>query len=117
MKGFFDRVQYDKVMERGNNVEGDADTPLGNVCGGETINQYLCTVRNVLDAQRRQGLTRITREDLMSDSMKGLIHIVNNRVERVLKENFKERCGGEFAPFKIIEHVPLLEEEFWNYKK
>jgi hypothetical protein len=117
VKGFFDRGQYDKVMERGNNLEQDADTPLGNVCGSENINQYLCTVRNLLDAQRRQGLTRVTREDLMSDSMKGLIEIVTCGGERVLKENFKERCDGEFAPFRIIEHLPDLEEEFWNHKK
>ena len=33
-----------------------------------------------------------------------------------MKENFKERCDGEFAPFIIIEHIPGLEEVFWKHK-
>ena len=88
MKGTFDRVQHDQVMKRGSNLEPDIDTLLGNVCGSKNINQYLCAIRNLLDAQRRQDLTSITREDLMSGSIKGIIQLVSGRGERVMEENF-----------------------------
>ena len=66
-------------MEQGRNLEPDADTPLGNVCGSENINKYLCAVQNLLGAQHRQSMTTITREDFMSDSMKSLIKLVSGR--------------------------------------
>ena len=101
-------------MEQGINLEPDTDTPLGNVCGSENINQYICAVCNLLGAQRRHGVTTITREYLMSDHMKGLIKITSGRAERVMKENFKERCDRQFQPFRIIDYIPEFEEEFWN---
>ena len=112
-KGAFNRLDFDTVMST-SNLES-RQRSLGNVVGSDQINQYLCAIRVLLDAQRRQGLITIQRQDLMSDSMKSLVKLVAGRGERVMKENFKERVNGQFQPFKIIDKIPGLEEQFWEH--
>ena len=82
--------------------------------GSQAIQQYLGSIRNIFDIQKRQGLITIEKGSLMTDRVKDLIKLVGNHKEGRMKLLHKERVDKEFQPFQLVEEVPKIEAELWN---
>ena len=114
----FDKKDYDEIMKKidtFNHSEEVTWEHFGNVVGFQTVNQYLCDVKEILTFQRDNGLTNLTNEDLMTDRVNKLLALVISRKEKVSKAMFKERTTSEFQPFKVAPEVAKIEYYLWEY--
>ena len=88
---------------------------FGEVLDFETVNQYLCAVKQLMCTQRSEGLITLKSDDIMTDTLKQIIKEVKTRKNAVTKALFKERIDGEYDPFKMIGEVPKIEKYLWEY--
>ena len=93
------------------------DDDSRNVIGEQSINQYICAIRNYAQDQFDLGLIKFCRDDLMTGKLRDLIKGVKNRTERVLKKQFKERITDDFEPYRCLSDLPKIEEYIWNAHK
>ena len=88
---------------------------FGEVLDFETVNQYVCAVKQLMCTQRSEGLITLNSEDIMTDRLKRIIKEVKTRKNAVTKALYKERIDGEYDPFKMIGEVPKIEKYLWEY--
>ena len=105
--GFFDKTDFENTM-------AFVDDDTRDVIGPQAVNQYICAIRKYAQQQFDDGLIEYRREDLMTSKLKDLIHGVNNRCERVLKKQFKERITDDFEPYRLLSDIPKIEDFIWN---
>ena len=105
--GFFDKEDFDATMKY-------SDEDLIDTVGAQCVNQYLCSIKRLVQEQQEKGLIQLRKEDIMTTKMKDLIDDVNNRGERNLKKHFKERMTSDFEPFRVLTDIPKLETYMWN---
>ena len=83
-------------------VEVDEWGSFGNILDFNTLNQYSCAIKEILQVQRDDGINDIRKQDLDSDRMAHLMKLVKGRKNKVTKAMFEERVTGAFQPFKMI---------------
>ena len=83
----------------------------------QLVNQYLCSIRKLVKDQYEQGLITMRVDDIMTNKMNDLIHIVNTRGEKNKKKHFKERVTDDFEPYRALSDIPKLETYIWNERK
>ena len=54
----------------------------------QLVNQYLCSIRKLVKDQYEQGLIIMRVDDIMTNKMNDLIHIMNTRGEKNNKKAF-----------------------------
>ena len=108
--GLFDKEDFELTLTY-------TDDDSRNVIGEQSVNQYICAIRNYAQDQFDSGLIRFRREDLMSGKLKDLIKGVKNRTERVMKKQFKERVTDDFEPYRCLGDLPKIEEYIWDAHK
>ena len=69
---------------------------FGEVLDFETVNQYVCAVKQLMCTQRSEGLISLNSDDIMTDRLKRIIKEVKTRKNAVTKALFKERIDGEY---------------------
>ena len=87
--GFFDKTDFERTLTY-------TDDDFRDIIGEPTINQYICAIRKYAEVQYNAGLVKYKKEDIMITALRDLIKGVNNRSERVLKKQFKERITDDF---------------------
>ena len=99
-----------------NNVDQDVDdSQIGDVLGFSVVNQYRCAIKKLLRNQRDSGVNFRKNEDIDSERVDRLMKNVVGRKDEVARANFKERCDGEFTPYKMISEVGHIEDYMWKY--
>jgi hypothetical protein len=91
------------------NVDVEGWGTFGDVLDFTAVNQYSCAVKEILQQQRDNGINNIRKDDLDSDRINHLMKMVKGRKNKVTKAMFKERAGGAFQPFKMIQEIPRIE--------
>ena len=71
--------------------------------------------KKLLRNQRDTGVNMRKNEDIDSERVDRLMENVLQRKHEVARANFKERCDGEFTPYKMISEVGQIEDFMWNY--
>ena len=77
-------------------------------------NQYLCAIKRHILQQNGLGVTNINHDDLYTEKLKQLIHIVTYRGEMVNRATFKERNDGAFQPYKLSNEINNIEQFMWD---
>ena len=77
-------------------------------------NQYLCAIKRHILQQNGLGVTNINHDDLYTEKLKQLIHIVTYRGEMVNRATFKERNDGAFQPYKLSNEINNIEQFIWD---
>ena len=92
-------------------VDEDVDnSQIGDVLGFSVVNQYRCAIKKLLRNQRDSGVNMRKNEDVDSERVDRLMENVLQRKQEVARANFKERCDGEFTPYKMISEIGHIED-------
>ena len=75
----------------------------------ESVNQYLCAIKQLMGIQRSNHLISLRNDDIMTDRMKLLIREAKYWKNAVTKALFNEQIADNFQPFKMIGEVPKIE--------
>ena len=57
-------------------------------------------------------MIKINHDDLYTEKLKQLIHIVTYRGEMVNRATFKERNDGTFQPYKLSNEINNIEKDY-----
>ena len=64
--------------------------------------------------QNSLNVTNINHNDLYTEKLKQLIHIITYRGEMVNRDPFKERNDGTFQPYNLSNEIDNIEKNIWD---
>ena len=74
------------------------------------INQYYCSVKDILEQQKIEVANFLRHSDLNSDCMKILLRMVIERKDHAEKSLFKEQLDSDFQPHRMVSNIDWLEK-------
>ena len=103
----FNTAKYDWFMADPKRVSSN---PVGYSC----VNQYRSAVMLIYHDQVSHGGNNSTKEQLLSNRVKGLLSNTEKKEKFVREANFEEKLTAKFAPYQTVSEIMLLEEYIFN---
>jgi hypothetical protein len=117
---YFNRTSYDEVMQQ---FDGTPRSPgesnpmppqATKVIGWSTFDQYKQIIRKIYKIQKMENVNSLEWDSIWQHSLEELGKQVKKRTPFVKRKTYQEKVTAEFAPYSIVEHYPVIEEELWK---